>query len=43
VSAPCTWAEIEHGEVNSQTFTLRNMPERVATIGDVWADLGRRG
>ena len=43
VSAPCTWAEIEHGDVNSQTFTLRNMPERVRTIGDVWADLRRRG
>ncbi len=43
VSAPCTWAEIERGDVNAQTFTLQNMPERVATIGDVWADLRRRG
>jgi bifunctional non-homologous end joining protein LigD len=43
VSAPCTWAEIERGEVDSQTFTLRNVPHRIATIGDVWADLRRRG
>jgi bifunctional non-homologous end joining protein LigD len=43
VSAPCTWAEIERGEVDSRTFTLRNMPDRVATIGDAWADLRLRG
>ncbi len=30
VSAPCTWEEVERGEANPQTFTLRNMPERVA-------------
>ena len=43
VSAPCTWEEIERGEVNPRTFTLRNMPERVATVGDVWGDMRRRG
>jgi bifunctional non-homologous end joining protein LigD len=43
VSAPCTWDEIERGEVNPQTFTLRTMPERLATSGDVWADLLHRG
>jgi bifunctional non-homologous end joining protein LigD len=43
VSAPCTWPEIERGEVSSRTFTLRNMPERITAIGDVWADLRRRG
>lgn len=43
VSAPCTWEEIERGEVNPRTFTLRNMPERVARVGDVWADMRRRG
>src|SRR5262249_55958976 len=43
VSAPCTWDEIERGEVNPQTFTLRTMPERVARTGDVWADLLRHG
>jgi bifunctional non-homologous end joining protein LigD len=39
VSAPCTWAELESGEVTPQTFTLRTMPERVAEVGDVWSDL----
>jgi bifunctional non-homologous end joining protein LigD len=39
VSAPCTWEEIERGEVGPRTFTLRNMATRVAAVGDVWADL----
>ena len=43
VSAPCTWKEIERGEVNPRTFTLRNMPDRIAKVGDVWADMRRRG
>jgi bifunctional non-homologous end joining protein LigD len=43
VSAPCTWEEIERGEVGPGTFTLRNMPDRIARVGDLWADLGRRG
>jgi bifunctional non-homologous end joining protein LigD len=43
VSAPCSWKEIERGEVDPWTFTLRNMPARVATVGDLWADLRRRG
>ena len=30
VSAPCTWDEIERGDAGPQTFTLRNMPARVA-------------
>ena len=34
VSAPCTWEEVERGDVEPQTFTLRNMPERVAQMGD---------
>jgi bifunctional non-homologous end joining protein LigD len=42
VSAPCTWEEIERGEVNPQTFTLRTMPKRVASAGDLWADLLRQ-
>jgi bifunctional non-homologous end joining protein LigD len=42
VSAPCTWEEIEQGDVTPQTFTLRNMPERVAKVGDVWGDMRRR-
>jgi bifunctional non-homologous end joining protein LigD len=43
VSAPCTWEEVERGEVNPGTFTLRNMPDRVATVGDLWADMRGRG
>jgi bifunctional non-homologous end joining protein LigD len=43
VSAPCTWDEIERGEVGPGTFTLRNMAERIAAVGDVWADMHRRG
>jgi bifunctional non-homologous end joining protein LigD len=43
VSAPCTWTEVARGEVEPRTFTLRNMPERVAKVGDLWADMRRRG
>jgi bifunctional non-homologous end joining protein LigD len=43
VSAPCTWDEIESGVVHPRTFTLRNMPERIAAQGDVWADLAKHG
>jgi bifunctional non-homologous end joining protein LigD len=43
VSAPCTWDEVERGEVSPGTFTLRNMPERMAKVGDLWADMRRRG
>jgi bifunctional non-homologous end joining protein LigD len=43
VSAPCTWDEIERGEANPRTFTLHSMPDRVAKVGDLWADMRRRG
>jgi bifunctional non-homologous end joining protein LigD len=42
VSAPCTWQEIERGEVEPATFTVRNILERVQNIGDVWGDMGTR-
>jgi bifunctional non-homologous end joining protein LigD len=42
VSAPCTWEEVESGEVGPQTLTLRNMADRVAQAGDLWADMRRR-
>jgi bifunctional non-homologous end joining protein LigD len=42
VSAPCTWQEVERGDVGPRTFTLRNMAARSADVGDVWADLRRR-
>jgi bifunctional non-homologous end joining protein LigD len=43
VSAPCTWSEVSRGEVSPGMFTLRNMPKRVARMGDLWADMRRRG
>jgi bifunctional non-homologous end joining protein LigD len=39
VSAPCTWGEVERGQVGPRTFTLRTMPERLAAAGDLWADM----
>lgn len=41
VSAPCTWGELERGEVGPKTFTLRTMAHRISTKGDLWADLLR--
>ncbi len=43
VSAPCTWNEVARGEVTPASLTLRNMPERIAKVGDVWGDMRRRG
>lgn len=43
VSAPCTWEEVEHGEVLPRSFTVRTLPERVARVGDLWSDMKRRG
>jgi bifunctional non-homologous end joining protein LigD len=42
VSAPCTWDELERGEVGPKTFTLRNMDQRIADVGDLWVDLLRK-
>ncbi len=39
VSAPCTWAEVERGEVAPRTFGLRTMAARVAAVGDLWGDM----
>ena len=41
VSAPCTWDEVEAGEVEPQTFTLRNMGQRIESAGDLWAGMRR--
>lgn len=43
VSAPCGWEELERGTVAPQTFTLKNVPGRIAATGDPWAGLNRRG
>jgi bifunctional non-homologous end joining protein LigD len=42
VSAPCTWDEVERGEVGPRTFTLRTMVDRVAGAGDLWSDMRKR-
>jgi len=42
VSAPCTWEELERGDVHPRTFTLRTMSSRIASVGDLWSDLRRR-
>jgi bifunctional non-homologous end joining protein LigD len=39
VSAPCTWEEVERGDVHPKSFTLRMMEKRVADVGDLWAGL----
>jgi bifunctional non-homologous end joining protein LigD len=39
VSAPCTWEELERGEVGPRSFTLRTMSDRVAAVGDLWSDI----
>jgi bifunctional non-homologous end joining protein LigD len=39
VSAPCSWEEVESGEVGPKSFTLRTMEKRIAEVGDLWSDL----
>jgi len=39
VSAPCTWPEIERDAVAPRTFTLRNIADRIAAVGDLWRGL----
>jgi bifunctional non-homologous end joining protein LigD len=39
VSAPCTWDEVESGEVHPKSFILRNMEQRIADVGDLWSGL----
>jgi bifunctional non-homologous end joining protein LigD len=42
VSAPCTWEELERGEVGPGTFTLRTMVGRIDKVGDLWSGMRRR-
>ncbi len=42
VSAPCTWEEVERGEVEPRSFSLRTMAGRAAAVGDLWSDMKRR-
>jgi bifunctional non-homologous end joining protein LigD len=43
VSAPCTWQELERGQVDPRTFTLRTMARRIKKVGDLWSDLSEHG
>jgi bifunctional non-homologous end joining protein LigD len=43
VSAPCTWDELQRGDTGPQSFTLRSMAARIDAVGDLWADLRKRG
>jgi bifunctional non-homologous end joining protein LigD len=43
VSTPVTWQEVRRG-IRIEDFTTRNIPDRVAKIGDLWRPLlGARG
>jgi len=39
VSSPCTWEELERGDVGPRTLTLRAMAQRISNVGDLWADM----
>jgi bifunctional non-homologous end joining protein LigD len=43
VSAPCTWQEVESGHAGPRTFNLRNMPDRIAAVGELWSGLYEGG
>ncbi|HEX6242914.1 MAG TPA: non-homologous end-joining DNA ligase, partial [Polyangiales bacterium] len=36
VSAPCTWQELESGQVLPQSLRLRDMSDRLGQVGDLW-------
>lgn len=39
VAAPLWWEEVKSSRLSSQTFTIRNMPIRLQSEGDAWADI----
>ena len=43
VSAPCDWDEVEGAEASPQAFTLRNLPGRLQSTGDLWAGMAEQG
>jgi bifunctional non-homologous end joining protein LigD len=43
VSAPCSWAEIESGQIAPRSVLLRSLRERLDRGGDVWAGLYEQG
>lgn len=42
ISAPCTWEEVEKGDVHPQTFTIRTIADRIDAVGDLWSDMRKR-
>ena len=38
VSTPLTWKEVDRG-VRREDFTIRTVPDRLATLGDLWAGI----
>ncbi len=38
VSTPLTWKEVDRG-VRREDFTIRTVPDRLATMGDLWAHI----
>jgi bifunctional non-homologous end joining protein LigD len=42
VSTPLTWEEVHTG-IDREAFTIRSVPERLKTAGDLWASLRHSG
>ena len=42
ISAPCTWEEVDKGEVHPQTFTIRTIADRIDAVGDLWSEMRKR-
>jgi bifunctional non-homologous end joining protein LigD len=42
VSTPLEWSEVERG-LDPRDFTIANVPDRIAEVGDIWGDGMRRG
>jgi bifunctional non-homologous end joining protein LigD len=42
ISAPCTWKEIEQGDVEPRSFSLKTIADRIESAGDLWSDMRRR-
>ena len=43
VATPLEWDELDRGDLRPDGFTVRDVPARVADVGDPWSGMGRRG
>ena len=41
VSAPLTWEEVDSGQITPGQFTIKTMPERLASLGDLAEGVNR--